>query len=90
MITITPIKEEFYQKIHTIYSINNPTPNNYFGGSMTTSEACPYCKTRNIFKVFEPKEEYETNENYVSIYDCKCPICGRVFDIVDEFEKEED
>ena len=86
MITITPFEDEFCQKIYTIYSINNT---NDCGGSVTTSEVCPHCKARNIFKVYEPKEEYETDELCVAIYDCKCPICDRVFDIVDEWEKEE-
>jgi len=89
MITITPFEDEFCQKIHTIYSINNTNPKNNFGSSTTTSEVCPYCKTRNIFKVFEPKEEYDTDEFYTEIYDCKCPNCDKEFDFVDEFEKED-
>ena len=89
MITITPFEEEFCGKTHTIYSINNTTPNDNFCGSTTTSEECPRCKTRNIFKVYEPKDEYETDEFYVAIYDCKCPNCGKEFEIKDEFEKED-
>jgi len=90
MITITPYEGEFCEKIHTIYSINECNPNNTFNGSVTTSEMCPHCKTRNIFRVYEPKEEYETDELIKEIYDCKCPNCGKRFEITDEWEKEED
>lgn len=90
MITITPFEEEFCQKTYTIYSINNYNPNDNLGGSTTTSEVCPHCKTRNIFKVFEPKREYETDEYYVAIYDCKCPNCEKEFEFRDEVEKDED
>jgi DNA-directed RNA polymerase subunit RPC12/RpoP len=89
MITVTPFEDEFCQKTHKMYAINNCTPNDFFGGSMTTSAECPYCKTRNIFRVYEPKKEYETDDFCVSIYDCKCPNCGKEFEIKDEFEKED-
>jgi hypothetical protein len=91
MITITPFEDEFCQKTYTIYSVNNCEPNkNSMGGSMTTSEVCPSCKTRNIFRLYEPKEEHETLHFYISVYDCKCPICGKEFEIIDEFEKEDE
>jgi rubredoxin len=89
MITVTPFEGEFCQKVRTIYSINNCNPESAYS-HMTTSAECPHCKTRNIFRVYEPKDEYETKESYVAIYDCKCPNCGKDFEIKDEFEKEED
>ena len=91
MITITPFEGEFCQKNYIIYAINNCEPNkNSMGGSMTTSEKCPHCQTRNIFRVYDPKDEYETTNMFVEIYSCKCPNCKKEFEIVDEFEKDEE
>ena len=91
MTFITPFEEEFCQKIHTIYAINNDDPlHNYCGGSTTISEVCPHCNARNIFRVYEPRREYETDEYFVAIYDCKCPECRKEFEIKDEWEKEDE
>lgn len=90
MATVTPFEDEFCQEKRTIYSINNcePTNKTKFGGSVTTSEMCPHCRTHNIFRLYEPKLEYETDKFFVSVYDCECPNCNKEFDIKDEFEKE--
>lgn len=89
MITITPFKGIICEKTYKIYAINNNNPTKSSQGSLTTSEECPNCKKRNMFRVYEPKNEYETDENYVAIYDCKCPNCETEFEIIDEFEKED-
>ena len=63
MIHITKIKEEFCQELHTIYAINIQ---NDTGGSLITSEICPNCKTRNIFKVFNAKDVLLNNIQYLT------------------------
>lgn len=89
MITITPYQGEFCQKIYTIYSIDECNPNSTFRGSTTTSEICPYCNARNIFRVYEPRREYETDELFGEVYDCKCPNCEKEFEFISEFDKED-
>lgn len=90
MITITPFEDEFCQQTFTIYSINNTNPKGFNYGSVTTSEKCPKCETRNIFRLYDSKDEYETEEAYVSVYDCKCPNCGNEFDLICKLWKDED
>ena len=90
MVTVTPFQGEFCQKEHTIYSINNESPKENIGGSMTTTEECPHCKTRNIFQFYEPKREIETDRYIITIYDSKCPNCNKEFEILDIFDNLED
>lgn len=87
MTFIVPFQEEFCQKIHTVYYVNNDNQGS-FGGSVTTSEICPHCGERNIFKVFDNKGEREESEHFIEIYDCKCPNCRKEFDLEVEFEKD--
>ncbi|NFI82507.1 hypothetical protein FDA42_18280 [Clostridium botulinum] len=89
MIKLTPFKDDFCQKECIIYSVNNENPKDA-GGSMTTSEECPRCKKRHIFRVYEPKREIETDRYCIVIYDCKCPNCENDFEILDIFDKLED
>lgn len=89
MIILTPFQGEFCQKEHTIYSVNNEQPEKA-SGSMTTSEACPHCSKRNVFRVYEPKREFETDRYAMAIYDAKCPECNKEFEILDVFDKMED
>jgi hypothetical protein len=89
MITLTPFKDEFCQKEHTIYSVNNDKPKEA-SGSMTTSEACPHCKERNIFRFYEPKREFETDRYCIAVYDSKCPACNGHFEVLDVFDKFDD
>lgn len=88
MITLTPFEDEFCQKIHTIYSVNNCEPLNKsnIGGSVTTSEKCPHCNQRHIFRLYEEREWYESDEILTTLYDCKCPSCNKIFDIKIEDE----
>lgn len=83
MITITPFEGEFCGKTRTIYSINNTKPLQAHG-SVTASEMCPYCKKKNIFRMYDSKKSIETENTYKDIYDCKCPNCSKEFDIVIE------
>lgn len=91
MVTVTEFKGEFLGKIETIYSINNTNPEGKtWGGHMTTSEICPKCKSRNLFRLYEPKREFKTERYCIAIYDCRCPNCNTNFEIKDEFDKLED
>lgn len=89
MTTLTPFNTEFCGDVHKVYSVNSYTPEKEHS-NMTTSEICPHCKERNIFRVYEPKREFETDRFAIAIYDCKCPNCKKDFEIKDEFDKEED
>lgn len=88
MVTITPFEGQFCQKNYTIYSINNTNPAKACSHT-TTSEECPNCKIKQIFRFYEPKEEYEIDSFYVEIYNCKCPNCGKEFEIKIKYEKED-
>jgi hypothetical protein len=85
MTFIVPFQEEFCQKIHTVYYVNND--NQFSGyGCITTSEKCPHCGDINIFKVFNEKGYREDDKYVTEIYDCKCPSCRKEFDLEIEIE----
>lgn len=86
MTTVTPFTGEFFGKTQTIYSINNTNPSKHLGGHMTTAKVCPKCRERNVFRLYEPKEEYKTDGFLISVYDCKCPSCKNDFEIKYEFD----
>lgn len=88
MITITPFEGEFCNKTRTIYSINNTKPYRHYG-SVTTSAECPHCGEKHIFRLYEAKKNIETDTEYKDIYDCICPKCNKLFDIVIEDVKED-
>lgn len=80
MTFVFPFKEEFCQKIHTVYYVNNDVQGSGYG-STTTSEKCPNCEERHIYKVFELKTTYEEDGWGIEVYDCKCPSCRKEFDL---------
>jgi DNA-directed RNA polymerase subunit M/transcription elongation factor TFIIS len=85
MTYIVPFQEDFCQEIHTVYYVNNDHQGSG-SGNVTTSEKCPHCGERHIFKLFEEKGHREDDEYVYEIYDCKCPSCRKEFDIEIEFE----
>lgn len=88
MTFVFPFEEEFCQTVRTVYYVNNDSQDSG-GSSTTTSEACPHCKERNIFKVFdEPQSSYEESGWHVQVYDCKCPNCRKEFNLEIEHEIE--
>lgn len=85
MTFIVAFQEEFCQKLQTIYYVNKDTQGTH-GSSVITSEKCPHCEERNVFKVFEPKSFREDETFVTDIYDCKCPTCREEFNLEIEFE----
>lgn len=83
MITITPFEANFCGEMRTVFSVNNKKPLESHS-HVTTSEECPHCKKRNIFRMYDYRETIETDKTYKDIYDCKCPNCNKLFDIVIE------
>lgn len=83
MITITPFEGEFCGDIRTMFSINSRKPLQEHS-SVTTSEECPHCKKRNIFRLYNVKKTIEKGNIYKDIYDCKCPNCNKEFDLIIE------
>lgn len=86
MTFIVPFDEKFCGEIITIYSVNNDNPKGTFQSSVTTSEICPHCNERNVFRVYEHKSEREEAGCFFEVYDCKCPNCRKRFDLEVEFE----
>ena len=84
MTYIVPFEAEFCGKVTTIYSVNNDNPNDS-QSSITTSEQCPHCNERHVYKVYEPKDEREEDQLAILVFDCKCPSCRKNFDIEAEF-----
>ena len=89
MAQLTPFEGEFCGKVRKIYSVNSIKPEKEIS-SMTTKKYCPHCGEGNIFRVYSPRREYETDYIVGEVYDCKCPNCDKDFDIVNEFDKDED
>lgn len=89
MTFIVPFQEEFCQEIHTVYYVNRDNQSSY-GGSVTTSEKCPHCGERHIFKVFQPKSDRDEETQVVEVYDCKCPACRKTFNLEVEYPKEDE
>lgn len=87
MIFIFPFQEEFCQKNHTVYYVNEDRQGAH-GGSTTTSEECSHCGERHVFKVFEAKGYREEDGWGIEVYDCKCPSCRKEFNLEVEFELE--
>lgn len=85
MTFIVPFQEEFCQKIHTIYYVNRDEQGTH-GSSITSSQKCPHCGERHIFKVFDIKAEREEDGWGIEVFDGKCPACRKEFDIEIEFE----
>ncbi|QJI52422.1 hypothetical protein [Psychrobacillus phage Perkons] len=85
MTFIVPFQEEFCQKIHTVYYVNNDTQGGY-DSSVTTSEKCPHCEESHIFKVFWERSYREEDGYAIETYDCKCPKCRKEFDLEVDFE----
>ena len=89
MTFIVPFQEEFCQEIHTVYYVNEDNQKT-FRGSVTTSEKCPHCGERHIYKVFEEKRYYEEDGWGIEIFDCKCASCRKRFDLKVEHELDND
>lgn len=85
MTFIVPFQEEFCQKIQTVYYVNEDEQGTH-GSSLMTSEKCPNCEERHIYKVFEAKSTKEMDDYVVETYDCKCPSCRKTFDLKREFD----
>lgn len=80
MTFIVPFQADFCGQVRTIYAVNEDNPENV-SGHITTSEQCPHCRERHIYRVYEPYKTYEENGYNVEIYDCKCPKCRKIFDL---------
>lgn len=87
MTTIIPTEEEFSQQTHTVYYVNQDPRKRVFSGSTTTSQKCPHCGERHIYKVFDEKGYRDEPEWMIEIYDCRCPSCEEEFDLEVEHEK---
>lgn len=88
MTFIVPFQEEFCRKIHTVYYVNEDSQKSFIS-SVTSSQKCPHCGERHIFKVFEHKAEREEDGWGIEVYDGKCPACQKEFDIEIEYELDE-
>lgn len=87
MTFILPFEGEFCGELRKIYAVNNDNPENG-GSSTTTSEKCPNCNERHVFRVYEHKKEYEEDGWLIELYDCKCPSCQKEFELKIEFEMD--
>ena len=64
-----------------IWAVNTDEPDKAHS-SVTSSEVCPHCEARHIYKfVDEPFKEVddEENEEVISSYYCKCATCRKPF-----------
>ena len=88
---LTQFEDEFCQEIRTIYSVDNDNPKGAWS-SITSSEMCPNCGNRHIFRFYDVNiiNEYETDEAYVTVYECTCPICGIDFRVEIKMMKDEE
>lgn len=85
MTFIVAFEEEFCGELHSIFYVNKDEQGTH-GSSVTTSEGCPHCGERYIYKVFNEKGYREEGGYAIEIYDCKCPNCRKEFDLEVEFE----
>lgn len=85
MTYLVPFNDKFAGEIRTIYSVNSDEPNKQ-GGSLTTSEKCPYCSESNLYRFYEPVIEIEEGDNLIQIYECKCASCRKEFNTEIKFE----
>lgn len=83
MTIITSFEANFCGEMRTIFSINNRKSLETHS-SVTTSEVCPHCGKRNIFRMYDYKKTIEVGSMYPDIYDCICPNCNKLFDIIIE------
>ena len=82
---VIPFQEEFCQKIHTIFYVNRDTQGTH-GSNTVSSQKCPHCGSRHIFKVFDEKDSREFRGYAYELYDCRCPSCRKEFEFEIEFE----
>lgn len=80
MTIIVPFKGEFCGEVQTIYMVNNDNPKSFIS-SVTTSEKCPHCEKRHVYRVYDHKSERTEEGWLIEIYDCKCPSCHQEFDL---------
>lgn len=80
MTFISEYQEEFCQEIHTVYYVNEDHQSN-IRNSAVSSQVCPHCKERHVFRVFDSKGERKEEGRIIKVYDGKCPACSKEFDI---------
>lgn len=89
MTFIVPFQEEFCQKEHTVYYVNEDDQHAH-GSSLTTYAKCPHCKEGHIYKFYDEPIGYRQSKGVgIETYECKCASCRRPFRHESEFELDE-
>lgn len=73
-------------KEYTVWMVNHDDPNE--SGWVQFSVECPHCGESNVFRFFE-YVNYEVKGGWAyEHYDCKCPKCRRVWQVVEKLEPD--